>query len=50
MLVFILLIGKIKGLVQSMNHDRLFETPMDYRTPDSSVLHYLLEFAQTHVH
>ena len=24
--------------------------PMDYSTPESSVLHYLLEFAQTYVH
>ena len=24
--------------------------PMDHRTPGFSVLHYLLEFAQTHVH
>ena len=24
--------------------------PMGYRTPGSSVLHYLLEFAQIHIH
>ena len=29
---------------------QLFVTPMDYSTPGSSVLNYLLEFAQIYVH
>ena len=37
-------------VVQSLHHVRLFVTPMDCSTPGFPVLHYLLEFAQTHVH
>ena len=35
---------------QSLSHVRLFVTPMDCNTPGFPVLHYLLEFVQTHVH
>ena len=36
-------------VVQLISHVQLCK-PMDCRTPGSSVLHYLLEFAQIHVH
>ena len=36
--------------VHSLGYPGLFVTPMDCSTPDSSVLHYLPEFAQIHVH
>jgi len=36
--------------VQSLSHVRLFATPMNFSTPGFPVLHYVLEFAQTHVH
>ena len=36
-------------IVQLPNHALLFVTPTDCNTPGSSVLHYLLEFAQIHV-
>ena len=36
-------------VVQSLRHIQLFVT-LNCCMPDSSVLHYLLEFAQTHVH
>jgi len=36
--------------VQSVSCVHLFATPMDYSMPVSSVLHYLLKFAQIHVH
>ena len=37
-------------VVQSLHHVRLFATPMDCSTPGFPVIHYLLKFAQTHVH
>ena len=37
-------------VVQSLSHVQLFANPMDCSTQGSSVLHYLLEFAQIHVH
>ena len=37
-------------VVQSLSCVWLFVTPMDCSTPGFPVLHYLLEFAQTHVH
>ena len=36
-------------VVQSLSRVRLCD-PMDYSTSGSSVLHYLLEFAQIHVY
>ena len=36
--------------VQSLSHVKLFATPMDCSTPGFPVFHYLMEFAQTHVH
>ena len=37
-------------VVQSRGRVQLFATTMDCSTPGFPVLHYLLEFAQTHVH
>ena len=37
-------------LVQSTKASLTFCNSMDYSTPDSSVLHYLPEFARIHVH
>ena len=37
-------------VVQSLSHVQLFANPMDCSSLGSSVLHYLLEFAQIHVH
>ena len=37
-------------VIQSLSGVWLFVTPMDCSTLDFHVLHYLLEFAQTHVH
>ena len=37
-------------VIQSLSCVWLFSTPMDRSTPGSSVLHYLPEFAQIHVH
>ena len=37
-------------VVQPLSHVRLFATRMDCSTPGFSVLHHLLELAQTHVH
>ena len=37
-------------IVQLLSCVQLFETPMDYHTPGSSVLRYLPEFAQIHIH
>ena len=37
-------------VVQSLSCVRLFVTPTDCSMPGSSVLHYLPEFAQIHVH
>ena len=37
------------ALVQSLNRAQLCE-PIDYNTPGFPVVHYLLEFAQIHVH
>ena len=37
-------------VVQSLSCVQLFVTSMDCSMPDFSVLHHLLEFAQTHVH
>ena len=45
--------GELDGktvVVQLPSHIRLFATPLDYSTPGFPVLHYLPEFAQTHVH
>ena len=36
--------------VQLLSHVQLFVTPVDCNTPGFPVLHYLPEFAQTHVH
>ena len=36
--------------VKSLSHVRLFATPIHCNTPGLLVLHYLPEFAQTHVH
>ena len=41
--------GVIVVAVQSLSHIRLCD-PMDCNTPGFPVLHYLPEFAQTHVH
>ena len=41
--------GVVIVVVQSLRHVQLFVT-LNCCMPDSSVLHYLLEFAQTHVH
>ena len=41
---------KFRNFVQSLNCVQLFVTPMDSGTPSCLVLHYLLDFAQTHVH
>ena len=41
--------GVIVVTVQSLSHIRLCD-PMDCNTPGFPVLHYLPEFAQTHVH
>ena len=38
------------AVVQSLRHVWLFVTPMDCSTRGFPVLHYLLAFAQTHVH
>ena len=40
---------KIFAIVQLLSHVRLF-TAMAVACPGSPVLHYLLEFAQIHVH
>ena len=37
-------------IVQSLKSYPTFCNPMDCSTPGSSVLHYLLEFTQIHVH
>ena len=37
-------------VVQSLSHVQLFANLMDCSTLGSSVLHYLLEFTQIHVH
>ena len=37
-------------VVQLLSHILLFVTSIDCSTPGFPVLHYLLEFAQTHVH
>ena len=37
-------------VIQSPSCVQLFVTPMDCSTPDLPVFHYLLEFAQVHVH
>ena len=37
-------------VAQSLSHVPLFVIPMDSSKPGSPVLHYLLEFAQIHVH
>ena len=37
-------------VVQSRGRVQLFATTMDCSMPGFPVLHYLLEFAQTHVH
>ena len=36
-------------VIQSLSHVQLFVTPWNAACQDSHVLHYLLEFAQTHV-
>ena len=42
--------GEQRGVVvQSLSHVRLYD-PMDCSTPGLPVVHYLPEFAQTHVH
>ena len=38
------------AVVQSLSHVRLFATPTNSSMPGFPVLHYLPEFAQTHVH
>ena len=38
------------AVVQLLSHIQLFVTPADCSELDFSVLHYLLEFSQTHVH
>ena len=42
--------GIVAVVFQSLNCVQLFETPLDYSTLGSSALHYLLEFAQIHLH
>ena len=42
--------GKDSVVVQSVSRVRLSGSSVDCSTPGSSVLHYLLKFAQTHVH
>ena len=37
-------------VAQSLSCIRLFATPMECSTPGFPVLHYLLEFLQTHIH
>ena len=37
-------------VIQLLSHVQLFATPMNWSTPGFSVLRYLLEFAQTHIH
>ena len=37
-------------VVQPLSRVQLFATPMSFSTPGFPVLHYLLEFAQAHVH
>ena len=37
------------SLLLLLSHVRLFRDPMDCSTPDFPVLHYLAEFAQTHI-
>ena len=43
-------IATVVVIVQSLSCVRLFVIPMDCSTPGLPVLHYLSEFAQTHVH
>ena len=43
-LIYVVVVVQSLSCVPTLCH------PMDYSTPDFPVLHYLLEFAQTHVH
>ena len=45
-----LLLNSAIVLVQLLSHCLTLCDPMDCSTPGSLVLHYLLEFTQTHVH